>query len=79
MSVDGQAIEPDAVSARRPDGEVIKAAAISRFNPVKVAKGDRVTLHVAGPPLTPGEHKLGVELYEINLGRLSFSITDKVA
>ena len=79
MSVDGHSIAPDTVSARRPDGEVIKAADVSRTNPVKVAKGDRVTLHVAGTPLTLGEHKLEVELHEINLGRLSFAITDKVA
>jgi hypothetical protein len=78
MSVDGKPIAPDAVSARRPDGEVIRATNISRTNPVKVAKGDRVTLHVAGSPLAPGEHKLEVALYEINLGLLSFTISDRV-
>lgn len=79
MSVDGQSIDPDAVSARRADGEVIKASEVSRTNPVKIARGDHVTLHVEGPPLAPGAHKLEVELYEINLGRLSFSITDEVS
>ncbi len=78
MSVDGHAIDPAAVSARRDDGEVIKASDVSRTNPVRVARGDRVTLHVDGAPLAPGAHKLDVELYEINLGRLSFSISDQV-
>ncbi len=79
MSVDGRSIEADAVSARRPDGEVIKASEVSRTNPVKVARGDHVTLHIDGPPLAPGKHKLEVELHEINLGRLSFCISDRVS
>ena len=47
------------------------------MRPVSVFKGDRVTLHVDGEPLTKGEHSLEVELFEINLGRLSFWITDR--
>ena len=49
-----------------------------RFKPVGVFKGDHVTLHVSGAPLPPGEHKLEVELFELNLGRLSFSISDVI-
>jgi hypothetical protein len=79
ISVDGHPIPPDAVSARRSDGQVFKASDVSRFNPVRVAKGDNVTLHVDGTPLTAGQHKLEVELYEVNLGRLSFAIADRVA
>jgi hypothetical protein len=33
---------------------------------------------VSGAPLSPGEHKLEVELFELNLGRLAFTISDRV-
>ena len=69
----------DAVSARRTgEAEPIRAADVSRQRPVSVFRGDRVTLAVDGPPLATGEHRLDVELFELNLGRLSFSIKDTV-
>jgi hypothetical protein len=52
---------------------------VSPANPVNVSKGDRVTLHVEGAQLAPGEHQLEVELTELNLGALSFSISDRIA
>jgi hypothetical protein len=79
MRVDGVDIPPDAVTAQRSgDAEPIRAQDVTRFKPVSVFKGDHVTLHVAGAPLAPGEHTLDVELYEVNLGRLAFSITDTI-
>lgn len=80
MRVDGREIAPDAVSAQRAgDDEPISATEVSRTRPVTVNKGDRVTLHVAGDPLPEGEHRLDVELFELNLGRLAFSISDTIA
>jgi len=80
MQVDGRDIPAEAVTARRSGDETpIKATEISRMRPVSVFKGDNVTLHVEGEPLAAGEHELDVELFEINLGRLSFSISDHVA
>jgi hypothetical protein len=80
MSVDGREIPADSVSAQRAgEPERIRAQDVSRVQPVKVSKGDRVTLAVDGPQLSPGEHKLDVELIELNLGQLAFSITDRVA
>lgn len=77
LRVDGQEIPADSVTAQRTgEAEPIRAQDVSRTRPVSVFKGDRVTLAVAGEPLTPGEHSLEVELFEVNLGRLSFSITD---
>ena len=79
MRVDGREIPAESVSARRSGDEAaIRAVDVSRTRPVSVFKGDRVTLQVEGEPLAAGEHRLDVELYEINLGRLSFSITDSV-
>ena len=79
IRVDGRDIPADAVSAHRTgDDTPIRAADISRTNPVNVFKGDHVTLHVDGEPLAAGEHALEVELFELNLGRLAFSITDSI-
>ena len=80
MRVDGRDISPDDVSAQRPgDPTPIRATEVSATNPVVVTRGDSVTLHVAGPSLSPGEHELEVELVERNLGQLSFAISDTVA
>jgi hypothetical protein len=79
MRVDDQDIDPAAVTARRSgDAAPIRAQEVTREKPVSVFKGDEVTLHVSGAPLAPGEHKLEVELFELNLGRLAFSISDTV-
>lgn len=79
MRVDGREIPADAVTARRSgDVAAIRASEVSRTRPVSIFKGDRVTLAVEGETLAPGEHKLDVELFELNLGRLTFSITDSV-
>jgi hypothetical protein len=80
LSVDGRAIPLEAVSAvRQGQTEPIRAAELSRFHPIKVAVGDRVTLEVTGDPLAEGEHQLEVELFELNLGALRFSISDRLA
>ena len=79
MRVDGRDIPAETVSARRSgDADAIKAIDVSSTRPVSVFKGDRVTLQVEGEPLSAGEHRLDVELVEVNLGRLSFSITDRI-
>ncbi len=79
MRVDGRDIPAEAVTAQRSgEAEPIRAQDVSRTRPVSIFKGDRVTLAVAGEPLVLGDHKLDIELYELNLGRLSFSITDRI-
>ena len=79
LRVDDRDIPPDAVTAQRSgDAEPIRAQDVTRFKPVSIFKGDEVTLHVSGEPLPSGEHKLDVELFELNLGRLAFSISDEV-
>ena len=80
LRVDGRDIPTEAVTARRSGDETpIRAADVSRLKPVSVFKGDEVTLHVDGEALAAGEHQLDVELFELNLGRLAFSITDRIA
>ena len=78
MSVDGKEIPAASVSAQRAGEAEIRAEDVSATRPVKVQKGDRVTLAVDGEALSRGEHKLEVELFELNLGRLAFSISDTV-
>ena len=80
LAVDGHDIPASAVSALR-QGETtpIEAASVSKFNPIRVQQGDRVALLVRGAPLAPGEHRLEVELYEVNLGLLRLGISDQLA
>lgn len=80
LAVDGREVDPAAVSAvRDSDGQRFEAAEVSPANAIRVRQGDSVTLHVAGPPLGPGEHQLEVELYEVNLGLLRFAVTDRLS
>src|SRR5215212_6094183 len=71
MKIDGREIPAEAVTAQRSgDPQAVRAADVSRERPVSVFKGDRVTLAVADTPLAPGEHRLDMELHELNMGRL---------
>lgn len=80
LRVDGREVDPSSVTAQRDgDPQPMSARDVSPANPVNVSKGDRVTLHVEGAQLAPGEHQLEVELTELNLGALSFSISDRIA
>jgi hypothetical protein len=79
LSVDERTIDPRAVTAvRESDGARFPAAEVSPTSPIAVRQGDRVTLHVAGEPLSPGEHRLEVEIYERDLGLLRFSVSDRL-
>lgn len=80
LRVDGGEIDPNRVSAYRSgDSTPIRAADVSTTNPIHVRQGDRVTLRVDGEPLGPGRHELEVQLVEVNLGRLSFTIADELS
>ena len=80
IRVDGSEIPVDAVTAQLAGTPTpIRAAEVTVASPIRVSKGDRVTLHVDGPQLNPGDHRLEVELYELNLGRLAFSLTDRLS
>ena len=80
IAVDGQVVDPSAISAIR-DGEAtpIRATDVTPYQPIRVARGDHVTLHVTGPVLPAGEHLLEVELFERDLGPLRFAIREPVA
>jgi hypothetical protein len=80
LAISGREIPKAAVTAQRHGDETeFRAAELSRRNFIRISKGDRVTLRVEGAQLPPGDHILEVELHEINLGRLSFTITDRLA
>jgi hypothetical protein len=80
LAVDGQAIPlADLSAVRASDGAVFDAAAVDRAHPISVGQGDRVTLQVRGVHLEPGDHRLELELDELNLGRLRLSLTDRLA
>jgi hypothetical protein len=77
LRVDGRDIDPAAVTAQRGgETNVLRAAEVSAQRPIAVRRGDSVTLHVDGMQLEPGEHRLEVELYEVNLGLLRLALDD---
>ncbi|MBA2570404.1 MAG: hypothetical protein H0V04_04390 [Chloroflexi bacterium] len=80
IAVDGALIEPARITAAR-DGasDAVRADRITRTSPVPVRRGDRVTIHVDGPPLAAGRHELEVELVERDLGALQLAITETLA
>ena len=79
ISVDGVDVDPGAVTATREgDPAVHRGADVSPRAPVSFQRGDVVTFHVADHPLLPGEHRFEVEIYEVNLGLLTLSLTDTV-
>ena len=80
LSVDGRQVPAEAVSAVRDgDPTPMHAKDVSPRAPIHVAVGDRVTLFIAGQTLAAGRHRLDVELVEVNIGRLRFSISDDLA
>lgn len=80
ISVDGTTIDPADISATL-DGhdEVHRASEVSRAAPVSFAKGDVVAFHIANHALAEGEHQFEVEIYEVNLGRVTLALRDRVA
>jgi hypothetical protein len=79
LSVDDRQIPVADVSAVRDgDPTPLHASDVSPRHPIHVAVGERITLFVAGQTLVTGRHRLDVELYELNIGRLRFSISDDV-
>ena len=79
LAVDGAAISPERVSAKRQsDGAVFRADEVSKERPIGVRQGDRVTLHVDGRQLAPGDHRLEVELWEQGMGQLRLSVKDRL-
>lgn len=79
LSVDGQDIDAQEVTARREgDPAVYRALDVSPDRPVTFRRGDLVTFHVAGWQLEPGAHRLELEVDEVNLGRVSLAIEDSV-
>ena len=81
VSVDGRPIDPATITAHAidsEDGAAVRASDVTPEQPIQVTVGQRVTLHVEGEPLPPGDHKLAVELVERSIGSVRFSISDRV-
>ena len=79
IRVDGQDIDAHDVTARRDgDPAIYQALDVSPRSPVTFRRGDVVTFHVAGWQLEPGDHRLELEVEEVNLGRVSLAIEDRI-
>lgn len=79
ISVDGEVIDPTAITATREGEDAVhKAADVSPQAPVAFRRGEVVTFHVAGRRLAPGEHRFEVEIVERNAGVLTLALSDVV-
>jgi hypothetical protein len=79
FALDGEGIDPGDVSAIRDgDTDWIRGDQVSATSPVGFRKGDRVTFHVDGRTLAPGKHRLQVEIFERDAGRLSLTLEDDI-
>lgn len=79
ISVDGTDVDLRSVSASLVgEDDVVRAEDVSRHAPVAFRRGDIVTLHIAGHPIAPGEHRFEVEILELNAGLLQLSLKDTV-
>jgi hypothetical protein len=80
IKVDGAVIDPADITASRDGDEAVhRAGDVSRRAPVSFSKGDVVTFHIADHPLTPGEHRFDVDIYEVNLGLVQLSLKDSIS
>jgi hypothetical protein len=80
FAVDGEGIDPADVSAIRDgDADWTRGNEVSAASAVAFHKGDRVTFHVAGRTLSAGRHRLEVEIFERDAGRLSLTLEDDIA
>jgi len=80
FQVDGTRVDVAAVSAiRAGDTAWTLATAVTPMTPVLFRKGDVVTFHVAGITLSPGTHRLDLDLIERDLGELLLTLEDRVA
>jgi hypothetical protein len=78
LTVDGTPIDLASVTATREgDDRVYRATDVSPTTPVSFRRNDVVTLHVAGFPLSPGDHRFEVELVEVNAGSLTLTLKDR--
>ena len=79
VSVDGVTVDPTSITATRDgDERIYRATEVSPRTPVSFRRDDLVTLHVADFLLAPGEHRLEVELVELNAGALALALKDRV-
>ena len=79
IKVDGEVIDPSAITASRSGDDVShRAADISPRSPVSFSRGDVVTFHISDHALSDGEHRFEVDIYEVNLGLLSLALKDRI-
>ncbi len=76
IRVDGEQIPLDQVVLIQGD-EVMKASEITEEHPVHFPTGAEVTVRVINhPPLTPGNHSIGIALNTSPFGVLKFKVED---
>jgi hydroxymethylglutaryl-CoA reductase (NADPH) len=78
LTVDETIYEPDQVTIRIA-GNTFSADKITRTNPVLVRSMVEIHMEVRGSPLSPGSHKMTVQVITAEAGKIAFSVTEPVA
>lgn len=78
LGLDEGSIPPEAVTVKVGE-KVLQGNQISHTSPLSVRSYAEIFLNVAGQPLTPGSHKLTIQVVTREAGRLSFSVNETVS
>ncbi len=62
----------------RYDDEVYNAGEISESSPFPIRLNEEITVHIAGEQLSPGEHKIYIELKTREVGQVGFDVEDSI-
>ncbi|MGB9879480.1 MAG: C-glycoside deglycosidase beta subunit domain-containing protein [Anaerolineae bacterium] len=79
LQVDGVTYQPEQVRVILSDGRNVPATEVSAQSPMRFAVGDKVTVQVAGTPLSTGAHKLMLSPKTKEAGVLEISAEDTIA
>ena len=78
LSVDNLAL-PLSATTFDLDGQTTGFHEVSQDRTFTLAMNKRITIRIAGAPLEPGPHKIGMGFDVPGLGTLSFDFTDTIA
>jgi hypothetical protein len=77
LGVDETSIPPEAVTVKVGE-KVLRGDQISNASPLSVRSYIEIFLSVAGEPLSPGSHKLSIQVTTREAGKLAFSVNENI-
>jgi hypothetical protein len=77
LGVDEGTVSPDGITVKVGD-KTLRGDQITHTSPLSVRSYAEIHLSVAGEPLSPGSHKLTIQVVTREAGRLSFSVNETI-